>query len=796
MLVAARSLPQRVLLLLVLVALAVVGLALPAHAGTATVTTDDQQSVSQTAPNATDCGVWSPANGSTTAQKRIEVSFNTAGVVPAGNSLTAAVLRVFPRSNYSANNVSVKAYTRSGAINCNVTWSNLGTVGSQVAVSAGSFTKNVYKSITLPTSAINTSGRTAFVLDATAAQLMEFRSDASGSNLNPSKLDLTWAPTPTPPAVVTGAASSVTATGATLNGTVNPNSLATTYHFEYGTTTSYGTSIPVPDGSAGSGSSAVAKAEPIGGLSASTLYHFRLVATNSAGTTNGADASFTTSASGGCSGVTVLSTDDIAAVMGANAAGTTFCVQGYHRLGAKLVPEAGDVLWGEPGGATLDGSKVLSTWTPSGSNWWATRASGTTSSASTLGGDRCNPAPATACDNPNDLFRDEAPLVRVDSLGGLATGKFYEDFSANRVYVRDDPTGHNMEQATTDYAVQGTAANVTVKNFIVEEFATPAQVGAVRIDGSGWTVTQNELRYNHGYGVSANGPNALVTLNKLHHSMQQNSGGDGGADDLVFSYNELSYGNRDNSYQQGWEAGGAKWALMDRPRIQHNWSHHNHGMGLWFDINVGNGIMEDNYADHNDFGGLYHEISYGEVTPGDGLKSYIRNNVADANNANCTSGLWCGGQILVSASRDTEVYGNIVRGVDGIGGMAQDRSGEGADARGAYKLVNAHFYDNTIESTYVCCGAGWGNAAGIHTDDSTQTPSVWTSQGNTFESNDYYVPSSTYQHWTWRADLGTDFATWSQWQGYGNDDTAGGGTRTIGTIASFPSPPTLGAGPQ
>jgi hypothetical protein len=169
----------------------------PAQAAIATITTGDQQSVSQTSPNTSDCGAWSPINGSSTAKKRIEVSFNTAGVVPAGNTLTSVVLRVFPKANYSGNNLSVKSYTRTGVINCNVTWNNLGTVGAQVGISSGNFTKNTYKSITLDSASVNVSGRTAFVLDASVAALMEFRSDASGPNLNPSKLDLTYAPSPT-----------------------------------------------------------------------------------------------------------------------------------------------------------------------------------------------------------------------------------------------------------------------------------------------------------------------------------------------------------------------------------------------------------------------------------------------------------------------------------------------------------------------------------------------------------------------------------------------------------------------
>ena len=101
------------------------------------------------------------------------------------------------------------------------------------------------------------------------------------------------------PQVSTAAATNVTSSGATLNGTVNPESQSTTYHFEYGTTSSYGTLIPVPDGSAGSGSTAVAENANVTGLTASTLYHFRLDATNATGTTHGNDQTFTTTSGGG-----------------------------------------------------------------------------------------------------------------------------------------------------------------------------------------------------------------------------------------------------------------------------------------------------------------------------------------------------------------------------------------------------------------------------------------------------------------------------------------------------------------
>jgi hypothetical protein len=92
------------------------------------------------------------------------------------------------------------------------------------------------------------------------------------------------------PQVVTGAATNVTPTSATLNGTVNPSSRSTTWYFEYGTSTSYGTKTPVKD--AGSGTSPVGVSATVTGLRSGRLYHFRLVASSDAGTSRGADQTF------------------------------------------------------------------------------------------------------------------------------------------------------------------------------------------------------------------------------------------------------------------------------------------------------------------------------------------------------------------------------------------------------------------------------------------------------------------------------------------------------------------------
>jgi hypothetical protein len=86
----------------------------------------------------------------------------------------------------------------------------------------------------------------------------------------------------------------VGATDATLGGTVDPAGVLGSYHFEYGTGPEYG--AVTPDVDLGPDIVPLTVSAPITALSPGTTYHYRLVATNSHGTVNGADAAFTTPA--------------------------------------------------------------------------------------------------------------------------------------------------------------------------------------------------------------------------------------------------------------------------------------------------------------------------------------------------------------------------------------------------------------------------------------------------------------------------------------------------------------------
>src|SRR4030095_16702027 len=107
--------------------------------------------------------------------------------------------------------------------------------------------------------------------------------------------------TPGPPIIVSQSATNVTDATATLNASVNPSGGATTCEFQYVDAASFtasgyntATSVPCSAFDLGSSFDPQTTSASVTGLTPLTLYHFRVVATNAAGTTNGADTTFQT----------------------------------------------------------------------------------------------------------------------------------------------------------------------------------------------------------------------------------------------------------------------------------------------------------------------------------------------------------------------------------------------------------------------------------------------------------------------------------------------------------------------
>ncbi len=473
---------------------------------------------------------------------------------------------------------------------------------------------------------------------------------------------------------------------------------------------------------------------------------FRIVAVQSGGTLADTSLVAVTAALPPCVGSTtvVCPGESIQAKVDAAGPGAAFTIKaGVHRL-QSIAPKSGNTFTGEPG-AILSGAKVLTGWVQDGSRWYVagqTQQRGPTANAAI----RCK-ATSPRCDNAEDLWIDNALKVHVATLAGVGPGKWFFDYLANRIYVGDDPAGKTVETSVTEYALAvhvAGIANVTLKGLVIEKYANMAQTGAVGGAGwgNGWIVRDNEIRFNHGAGTRGN-LGMQVVHNNIHHNGQLGLGGGGYA---RVDSNEIAYNNV-LGFNDRWEAGGTKFVATSGLVVRGNFSHHNHGPGLWSDINNINILYESNRVEDNDGAGIDQEIGYAAV---------IRNNLIRRNGATRPS--WVEGTgILVLSSRDVEVTGNTLENNWG-GGIYGFHSDRGIGTYGPWELRNFWVHDNTITMT--------STPYGVNGIEQVNNPAVFDPSFNNRWTRNVYHVSGVERPFNW---LGRK--TWAQWRAAGQDLT-------------------------
>jgi hypothetical protein len=426
--------------------------------------------------------------------------------------------------------------------------------------------------------------------------------------------------------------------------------------------------------------------------------------------------------------------DDIQARVTAAAAGTTFTFDpGVYRL-QTVRPKDRDTFKGQPG-AIMSGARLLTSFERSGDYWVAT---GQTQRGELHG--ECQSG-FPRCVMPEQLFIDDVALLHVGTMDELQPGCWFFDYGPGKIYFADNPAGRKVETSIATGAFLNTADGVTVTGLVVEKYANLAQSGAITSENrSGWVVTGNEVRWNHGAGIRA-GSATQVVGNFIHHNGQ--IGLIGAGTDVLVENNEISYNNNAH-FDPSWEAGGTKFVLTDALMVRGNFVHHNAGPGLWTDLDNINTTYENNTSEDNERMGLLHEISYAAI---------IRNNVMRRNGFGYPDWAW-GAGILVAASPNVEVYGNTVENnADGIAAVQQER---GSGSHGPHQISNLWVHDNVVTMS-----GGW---TGLVQD--VGDSSYFTSRNNRFERNRYILGS------------GAVFFTWmngdrseSEWKNYGQDGT-------------------------
>jgi hypothetical protein len=205
----------------------------------------------------------------------LAVPIADAGTAPP-NAVTGVVSAVLPTSVTVAGTVNAEGTATTWYFQYGLATD--ASYGSRTAsVSAGSSTGNVQVSRSLTGLTPATSYH--FQIVATSSVATTYGADVSFN-------------TSAAPAVITGAATNLTTSSATLNGIVNAEALGTNWYFQYGPTTSYGSKTPTTHLAASPNNTNVSVR--ITNLASNATYHFRLVATSSSGTTLGADFILTT----------------------------------------------------------------------------------------------------------------------------------------------------------------------------------------------------------------------------------------------------------------------------------------------------------------------------------------------------------------------------------------------------------------------------------------------------------------------------------------------------------------------
>jgi len=227
-------------------------------------------------------------NASTTYYYRVR-AYNGAGT--SGNSNVVTVTTLSPTGppvviTSPATLVASFSATLNGSVDphgfTTTVYFQYGTTTSYGSTTASQTkTGNTYQNVSANISGLAASTTYHFRIVATNSAGTRYGSDMTFTTLSATG----------PPAVVTNPATLIASFSATLNGSVDPHGLTTTVYFQYGTTTSYGSTTA---SQTKTGNAYQNVAANISGLAASTTYHFRLVATNSSGTTYGSDRTFTT----------------------------------------------------------------------------------------------------------------------------------------------------------------------------------------------------------------------------------------------------------------------------------------------------------------------------------------------------------------------------------------------------------------------------------------------------------------------------------------------------------------------
>jgi len=250
------------------------------------------------------------------------------------------------------------------------------------------------------------------------------------------------------------------------------------------------------------------------------------------------------------------------------------------------------------------------------------------------------------------LIVDGQLLKQVERVEDVAAGTFCADTDKQVLYVwlagDEDPNGHVVEAAVRGICFgpgwgREPRHHIVLRGITIRHAANMAQRGALFAAGDGWLVEDCVVEWTNGSGISFRGDDVTFRRVCSRHNGQQGLGGGG----RRFCLEEVTLDhNNVKGFDQDWEAGGTKIALSRDGIVRRCRAIANTGVGIWFDIDVRDVLVEECFAQDNAGHGIFVEISGGFT---------VRNNLCVRNG---TEDRWGSGGIALGESDHCTIENN------------------------------------------------------------------------------------------------------------------------------------------
>lgn len=330
------------------------------------------------------------------------------------------------------------------------------------------------------------------------------------------------------------------------------------------------------------------------------------------------------------------------------------------------------------------------------------------------------------------LFLDGVRLYSVGTLAELAVGKYYIDEVADKIYLKDNPTGKVVETIAATRAITITSS------------ATGSSVKGINITG-----------YTDA-GLFLQAPNTLVencvvdhisfcAIDILHNSdiirnTSVNFAGTNGISThsyntgTLLENNTISGTNKYSPQDLNWSVGAIKMFKTSGARIVGNTVYDNNGTGIWFDGGCTDSFVLKNKVYNNSSIGIFAEISQRILIAGN--LSY-----------NNTSG------VSISGAQYIRVYNNTFVNNSKSISIKDNNQRTAADAGPDWFVAEIRIKNN------LCMGSR-NSGSNYHIDMTTWASELSSAYVSLLDANVYYRPDTSrpQYHIKWSSAAGQELS--------------------------------------